>query len=101
VRLGEKITYAFVSNPACVLLAAFLLAAFLLAAYWNNRHLKDLDAVCEAIRITDISGTQERIRKGTINLCRAALATIAAPSRPGVTPPPAHRQRAGTRAILA
>jgi hypothetical protein len=56
VRLGEKITYAFVSNPACVLLAAFLLAAFLLAAYWNNRHLKDLDAVCEAIHITDLSG---------------------------------------------
>jgi hypothetical protein len=53
VRLGEKITFAFVYNPV----AWVLLAALLGAIYWNYRHLKDLDAVCEAIRITDISGT--------------------------------------------
>jgi hypothetical protein len=69
VRLGEKITYAFVSNPACILLAAFLLAAFLLAAYWNNRHLKDLDAVCEAIRITDISGTPKNAYEKAQLIC--------------------------------
>jgi hypothetical protein len=69
VRLGEKITYAFVSNPACVLLAAFLLAAFLLAAYWNNRHLKDLDAVCEAIHITDLSGTPKNAYEKAQLIC--------------------------------
>jgi apolipoprotein N-acyltransferase len=69
VRLGQKITYAFVSNPACVLLAAFLLAAFLLAAYWNNRHLKDLDAVCEAIRITDLSGTPKNAYEKAQLIC--------------------------------
>jgi apolipoprotein N-acyltransferase len=69
VHLGEKTTYAFVSNPACVLLAAFLLAAFLLAAYWNNRHLKDLDAVCEAIRITDISGTPKNAYEKAQLIC--------------------------------
>ena len=69
MRLGEKITYAFVSNPACVLLAAFLLAAFLLAAYWNNRHLKDLDAVCEAIHITDLSGTPKNAYEKAQLIC--------------------------------
>jgi apolipoprotein N-acyltransferase len=69
VRLGEQITYAFVSNPACVLLAAFLLAAFLLAAYWNNRHLKDLDAVCEAIHITDLSGTPKNAYEKAQLIC--------------------------------
>jgi hypothetical protein len=69
VRLGERITYAFVSNPACVLLAAFLLAAFLLAAYWNNRHLKDLDAVCEAIHITDLSGTPKNAYEKAQLIC--------------------------------
>jgi hypothetical protein len=69
VRLGEKITYAFVSNPACVLLAAFLLAAFLLAAYWNHRHLKDLDAVCEAIHITDLSGTPKNAYEKAQLIC--------------------------------
>jgi hypothetical protein len=68
VHLGEKITYAFLSNPA-VLLAAFLLAAFLLAAYWNNRHLKDLDAVCEAIRITDLSGTPKNAYEKAQLIC--------------------------------
>jgi apolipoprotein N-acyltransferase len=72
VRLGEKITYAFVSNPVplvAFLLAAFLLAAFLLAAYWNNRHLKDLDTVCEAIRITDLSGTPKNAYEKAQLIC--------------------------------
>ena len=69
MRLDEKITYAFVSNPACIVLAAFLLAGFLLAAYWNNRHLKDLDAVCEAIRITDLSGTPKNAYEKAQLIC--------------------------------
>jgi hypothetical protein len=65
VRLGEKITYAFVSNPV----AWVLLVAVLLAAYWNYRHLKDLDAVCEAIRITDISGTPKNAYEKAQLIC--------------------------------
>ena len=65
MRLGEKITYAFVSNPV----AWVLLAALLGAAYWNYRHLKDLDAVCEAIRITDISGTPKNAYEKAQLIC--------------------------------
>jgi hypothetical protein len=61
----EKITNAFLSNPV----AWVLLAAFLLAAYWNYRHLMDLDAVCEAIHITDVSGTPKNAYEKAQLIC--------------------------------
>jgi hypothetical protein len=49
-RVGDAISEWFLRNP----LAWFLLALLVVAEYWNYEHLKQLDAVCEAVPYADL-----------------------------------------------
>jgi hypothetical protein len=49
VSIGERITDLFLRNPV----AWVLLALLIVASYWNYEHLKELDAVCDAIKMPD------------------------------------------------
>jgi CHASE3 domain sensor protein len=56
MSIGDKITDLFLRNPV----AWFLLALLVAASYWNFEHLKELDAVCEAIEIPPLLPTSPR-----------------------------------------
>jgi hypothetical protein len=49
-RIGDAISERFLRNPV----AWFLVALLVVAEYWNYEHLKQLDAVCDAIEMPDV-----------------------------------------------